>query len=189
MKKLFILYLLLLSNFAFAQEKVLTTDLKLGVGRAVLGTGDYQMYRFESELTKKITQWVSASVAIYIGVGYDNTLFLRQVNAVGTDLNVFLSPFGNHRTHNFKIGTGLTGIYANITASQGRRSIYDSDLNTFTVIENITTEVRRTTGFSIIVEHEISVGTRYLLGMKAIMQPYSNTDILVGFNLKFGVKL
>jgi hypothetical protein len=188
MEKLIII-LLFLSSYAFGQEKLSTTDLKLGVGVANLGTGDYQMNRFESEFTKKFTKWLSSSVAVNVGIGYSDYVLLRQVNALSADLNVFVSPFGNQRKHNFKIGTGFTGIRANITASMGRSTIYNRELGTYEIRETIITESRRTTGFSMIVEHEISLGKKYLIGAKIMVQPYSNADILAGANLKFGIKL
>jgi len=107
MKKLiFVILFCLLNVFAFAQEKS-TLDFKLGVGRAVLGSGDYWLYRFEGELTKKWNKLISSSVAINVGIGYDNQIFLRHANSFHADLNVFISPFGNQRANNFKIGTGF----------------------------------------------------------------------------------
>jgi hypothetical protein len=166
-----------------------TLDFKLGVGRAVLGTGDFGLYRFESELTKKWNKYVSSSLAINVGFGYSNSVGLRQANSLHADLNVFVSPFGNQRRNNFKIGTGITGIYANVTASQGKRMVYDEISKMYVQQEVILTETRRASGFSMIIEDEISVGTRYLLGIKIIVQPYSNADILSGANLKLGIKL
>jgi hypothetical protein len=188
MKKLIVI-LLFLSNCAYAQEKPSTTDLKLGVGVANLGKGDYKMNRFESEVTKKFTKWLSGSVAVNVGIGYSDYVSLRQVNTLSADLNLFVSPFGNQKKHNFKIGTGFTGIRANITASMGSRAVYNRELDTYEMRETIITETRRTIGFSMIIEHEVSIGKKYLLGAKLMVQPYTTGDILTGANLKFGIKL
>jgi hypothetical protein len=188
MKNLIII-LLLLSSSLFAQEKTSTLDFKLGVGRASLGNGDYGMFRLENELTKKFGKWLSSSISINVGIGCDNTVFLRQTNALSADWSLFISPFGNYRKNNFKVGTGLTGIYANITASQGRRTIYNRELDTYEQKEDFISETRRQTGFSIIIENELSIGKSYLLGLKVFAQPYTNGDILTGANIKFGIKL
>ena len=189
MKNLILIMLVLWGNFAFAQEKKQSTiDFKLGIGYAQFGTGDYGMTRFEAEITKKWNKWLSTSAAINTGIGYNNPPFFYQVNALHGDLNVFISPFGNQRRNNFKLGTGFTAVYANVTAQTGKRNVYNEETRTITEVEYFNTETRRTTGFSMILENELSVTERFLLGAKVLVQPYSNGDILAGFTFNIGMK-
>lgn len=189
MKKHFIILLVCLSNFIYAQNKPSSLDFKIGVGNAMLGTGDYHLMRFESELTKKWNRWLSNSFAVNVGIGYRSAPYFRQANSLHADLNVFVSPFGNHRRNNLKIGTGLTTMQANVSYMNGRRIVYNEQTKELTEVEYYGTETRRTTGFSMIIEDELSIGEKYLIGLKLLMQPYSNADILVGFNFKLGIKL
>ncbi|MCU0390793.1 MAG: hypothetical protein MUE81_06710 [Thermoflexibacter sp.] len=191
MKTLFFSILL----FAFTWESTAqdvrpsTVDFKIGIGRALLGTGDYGFYRFENEVTKKWTKWFSTSLVLSIGTGYNNQFPIRHINTFHADFNLFVSPFGNQRINNFKIGTGFTVMGANITSSFGRRMIYDEGRKVFITMEDIRSESRRATGVSMIIEDEISVSKRLILGLKILIQPYSNADILSGFVMKFGFKL
>jgi hypothetical protein len=178
-------------SVAQAQDKPSTIDFKFGVGVALLGTGDYSLYRFESELTKKWHSLISSSFAFNVGAGYRGGTagYLYHVNSYHADLNLFLSPFGNQRRNNLKMGTGLTWIYANVTASRGSSEVYDPTNKTYTRVETFSTETRKASGFSMIVEDEMSIGAKYLLGVKIIVQPYTNADILSSISLKFGIKL
>ncbi len=86
------------------------------------------------------------------------------------DANFFASPFGNDKLNNLKIGTGASLMY-----------VYDN-------IGNERADHRITFGVNAIIENEISIQQKYLLGLKAMLQPYLNGDINISLMIKFGKK-
>ncbi len=101
----------------------------------------------------------------------------------------FFSPFKNHKKHNFKVGTGLSFIYLSETHEDGQIGFFTDPY--FAV------SARSGLGFNAIIDHEIAIGKRYLIGGRIIFQPYEgrNLDIYapdyasMGFLVRFGIRL
>jgi hypothetical protein len=183
MKKAVVLLVFLLgTTFVSAQtESVSTVDVKLGLGTSFLGSGDILVGKVEGELTKKWNRLISNSVSLNFGYG-KSTMFdqyvLQETFTTHLDGNLFLSPFGNHHFYNFKLGTGFSLMYVSDTYpardAWARQSQSDR---------------RVSLGASMIVEQEITIAKRNLLGVKAMIQPYLNGDIASSLMLKVGRKL
>lgn len=159
-----------------------TVDLKFGLGYALAGTGDMRVVMFENELTKKWHRLFSNSLAL--NFGYSNNGVNENTTVVQANLNLFLSPFGNDKRNNFKIGGGLSYAFTNDV-----RIIAERFENGVSVDRDTQIDERRALGANAILENETMVGKRYLIGLKAIVQPYFNGDITSGFFVKFGLKL
>jgi hypothetical protein len=185
MKNIFVI-LLLLSSSAFAQDKPSTVDLKFGVGITFI---NHKIIRFENELTKKWNPFFSSSISMNFGFGGGS--MKESLTVINGDINVFFSPFKNHKKHNFKVGTGLSFIYLSETRENGKPGFFADPY--FAV------SVRSGLGFNAIIDHEIAIGKRYLIGGRIIFQPYRgrrrNPDIYtpyyasLGVLVRFGIRL
>ena len=157
------------------------TDIKFGIGRGFMGTRDNSMLTFETELTNKWHRLFSASASANYGLKLSG--LSENVSFFHTDLNLYYSPFGNHKTGNFKIGTGVSFLYVDDLWESGSYTDVTGML-----IREFSDEKRKAFGYSIIFEHEILIGRRLLLALRARYQEYS-TDSQVNLGVKFGVKL
>ncbi len=158
-----------------------TVDVKLGVGASFLGSGDLLVGKLDGELTKKWNRFLSNSVALNFGYGDDNWYSdypWQRTFTTHLDGNVFLSPFGNHHRYNLKLGTGLSLMY-----------VADSYLLADRGFPGRRQDRRASLGYCMIVEQEIAVGKRGLVGLKTMIQPYLNGDIATSVMLKVGRKL
>lgn len=158
-------------------EAQIVHNAKLGVGASFLGTGDVIIGKLEGEVTRKWNRVISNSVALGIGYGdsefYDST-FPQRTLTLHIDANVFVSPFGNRGIYNFKLGTGPSLMYT---------------LDTYQRRDNTIREDRLSLGFSMIIENEVAILDKYLLGLKMMVQPYLSRDIASTLLLKFGKRL
>lgn len=170
----------LLANAAFAQYiDSSTVDIKVGLGPSYLKTGTILIGKAEIELTKKWNTYISQAVSVSGGYGdvqfYDKYASASQTAfTTHVDANIFLSPFGNNRYDNFKLGTGFSVMY--ISEKYPFQNIYLPPPN------------RVSLGYNLIIENEVAVSRKYLIGVKAIMQSYLNKDIATSVFLKAGRK-
>nr|WKN38795.1 hypothetical protein K4G66_08775 [Tunicatimonas sp. TK19036] len=181
MRKVFIACVLSLTVSSLVAQS--QGDIKLGVGLSFLGTGDMLVGKLEGEVTRKWNRIFSKSLALGIGYG-DNRLYYRptidyhtshqQTFTTHLDGNVFVSPFGNNGRYNFKLGTGLSLMFV-ADSPWGKNDRWQ--------------EERVSLGLNMIVEQEVTVAKRYLIGLKTMIQPYLNGDIASTLLLKFGRKL
>jgi hypothetical protein len=179
---------IIISGSVLAQEQISTIDFKFGTGFAWMQS--VKLTRFENVLTKKWNHLFSSSIGLNFGAGGDS--WVRSLTVINGDLNGFLSPFGNQKKYNFKIGTGITFIHL--------RQAVVYELNEFLNLPNgeevrkITTFTKRGIGFNIIIDQEVSIGKKYLLSGSFIMQPHIDKQSIYtyhffGFFLRGGIKL
>ncbi len=181
---------MLLASFAQSVDRS-TRDVKLGLGLSHLGTGDILIYKAEGEFTNKGNKIISNSVLLGVGYGDVGPRYYRValdnngnyitekriINPSFTthiDGNVFVSPFGNHRVYNLKLGIGISLMYVSV-----HRGTYS-----YPAVER-----RVSLGYNAIVEQEVTVSKQYLLGLKTMVQPYLNGDINLSLMLKIGKKI
>lgn len=181
LKRLFVVLLfILLAKTASAQYiDSSTVDIKFGLGPSYLKTGTILIGKAEIELTKKWNKFMSQSVLVSGGYGdvqfYDKYASSSQTAfTTNVDANIFLSPFGNNRYNNFKVGTGFSLMY--VSEKYPIQNIYLPPPN------------RVSLGYSLILENEIPLSGKYLIGVKAIVQSYLNKDIATSVFLKAGRK-
>lgn len=174
------LLLSLLADTAFAQYiDSSTVDIKVGLGPSYLKTGTILIGKAEVELTKKWNTYISQAVSVSGGYGdvqfYDKYASASQ-SAFTThiDANIFLSPFSNNRYDNFKLGTGVSVMY--VSEKYPIQNIY------------LPPPHRVSLGYNLIIENEVALSRRYLIGVKAMMQTYLNKDIATSVFLKVGRK-
>lgn len=163
---------------AFVTEAQIVHDAKFGIGASFLGTGDMLVGKLEGEATRAWNRIVSNSVALGVGYGdseFYNSTFPQRTFTLHIDANVFVSPFGNRGIYNFKLGTGPSLMYV----SDDYEAEGDESLE----------ENRLSLGFSMVVENEVAISDKYLLGLKMMVQPYLNGDIASTLLLKFGKRL
>lgn len=187
MKKLILVFLISFGNLAFAQDKPSTTDLKLGLGRSSWNGGMVNTFRFEAEFTKKWNRFFSSSVAadfIDFTVSSNSTLTIKLLKATSVGLNAFISPWGNNKKRNFKIGTGLSfmnyedyRLLSRITDANGTTEI------------NISYKTRWGIGYNVIIDYEYDLGKRYLIGARGILQQRSTVGSSLSYFLRLGIKL
>lgn len=157
-------------------------DLKLGAGVALSGSGDMLMTLIDNSLDWRATPYFTPSVSLLYGKsdrGLNLTSSLLQGN-----LNLFFSPFRNTRRNNFRIGTGLSVMGISNVYESGRTYIDGQFAYSEYAIEK-----DRTFGLNVLIEHEILLGDRCLLGLQAYTKMYQSGDILTGAMVKMGVRL
>ncbi|SFF48812.1 hypothetical protein SAMN04488541_10417 [Thermoflexibacter ruber] len=177
MKNIIYLCLLFLSTIAYAQEKPSTLDLKIGLG---FGLINIPAYKLENELTKKWNRFFSSSISIGFAVGNGDN-YMKSLDVIEGAINGFISPFGNQKKNNFKIGLGLAFIRSNNT-----RVVYKTEPPFVQVPEEwyaLYEERRR--NLNIIIDYERCIGKKYLIGARITSQPYFS---IIPF-LRFGIKL
>lgn len=183
MRKIIIILLISFTSVtAYAQSSM---DFKLGFGASNLGTGDKLVGKLEGEVTRKWNRILSNS--ILLGVGYGDfysrkvpqptndpdhvTYRKKEFNPsflTHLDANILVSPFGNDKTYNLKIGSGASLIY-----------VYDN-------IDSDREEQKISLGMNAIIENEFRLNNGILLGLKAMMQPYLKGDLNLSLLLKVG---
>lgn len=187
MKRLISLIMVLATFNVFAQTNQKTHnkkfDLRVGIGYLFMGSGDYSGISFENELNYQINNYFSTSASINMSRSMSGAPLEGVASCLGGNLNIFISPFKNNKLNDFRIGGGfafynISDVYvSSIRFVDGEQQKY------------YTTTEETTIGGSIIIEDTFNINGRFLIGMKAFMQPYTNGDINSGIMVKFGVKL
>ncbi len=159
-------------------------EVKVGVGTSLLGTGDVLVAKLEGEAIHQWNRILSGSVAVGIGYGdtqwYDpdefSTLFSRDA-IVHLDGNAFVSPFGNDKLYQLKLGTGPSVMY-----------VRDESYRDYTgfIWRRESLEQRFSLGASMIVEQEVRLRQSYTAGLKAMFQAYLNGDVSPTLLVKMG---
>ena len=187
MKRYYIIMLLLLSFSAFSQtsqeSKERKFDFRFGTGWSLLGTGDYSCITFENELNYRISRYFTTSASIGLGHSVAGAASSGFSAFIEGNLNIFISPFRNNRINDFRLGGGLS-VY----------NVYDNYLQSIHGVDGIeykdyVTRKETSVGWSVIIEDTFTIKKRFLLGVKAYMQPFFNGDINSGFTGKVGIKL
>lgn len=177
---MFIIFLTLTLGYAQAQDsKANPWEVKLGSGLAFHGTGDIITGNVEVEAGKKFNRILSSSAALNLGYGFNTSFgnWYQKTYYTHLDANIFASPFGNQGIYNFKLGTGPSLLYVRDVLPG--RGFNESDI----------TEDRLSLGFSVVIEQEVRIRQRFLLGLKFMTQPYLNGDIVHTLSLKAGALL
>jgi hypothetical protein len=184
MKNLVLTVALLLVGFATKAQEIGSnkTDLRLGVGMSLLGTGDMRAVMVENEANFQLGRYFTFAG----GLGYakSNQGVRRQASFFQLNANIFLSPFTNLRKNDFRLGGGLSW-YSVSDVFESSRTFLNGQ------IEDIDYSLSNRTsfGFNIILEHTYSISEKHLIGFKAFTQPYLNGDMNSGIMLKVGYRL
>ncbi len=165
----------------FSSSLIAQFDFRAGVGRTILGTGDMWTNVVDGELNFTVNNYLAVGTSL--AVGRSNTGVFINSSFTQGNINMFISPFGNDRISDFRVGGGFT-VY----------DVSDTKVTQYGMIDGIEFvdigfERRNAVGYSIIIENTIKMYERYLLGVKLFTQPYQNGDINSGIMLKLGVKL
>lgn len=157
-------------------------DIRIGVARTILGTGDIRTTTFETELNYKINSFFTTAVSLNYGIGDDQTI--GTASYIQGNTNIFISPFRNTRVFDFRLGGGLSYyLVSDITAqstSCGPNGCF---------VDEYVYDRRRELGYNIITEFVYRINESYLVGFKLYTQPYFNGDINSGLMIKFGIKI
>lgn len=186
MKKLsLIVIVLIISINLMAQVNKHKFDFKFGSGLGFMGSGDVTALCFENELNYKFNHYVSTSVSLGIGRTFQN-VYSHNDYLLGS-LNLFLSPFKNNGRNNFKIGGGYTLINETALYNPDR---YNLDYMQGNYNAGYYYLTRRVDGFSIIVEDEYMINSKFLIGGKIFVTGgRSEGGIVSGGMIKLGVLL
>lgn len=182
MKNLIIVVVILLAINANAQKAQPRFDFRFGVGTSLLGTGDMRTTMLESEFNYFMNTLFSSSISL--GYGRSNDGVFETASFFQGNLNVYVSPFRNHKRNDFRIGTGVS--YMNISDVYLESAEY---ANGVVVDEDYEFETRNTVGFNILLENTYSITEKFMIGLKLFTQPYENGDINTGAILKVGIKI
>lgn len=173
--------MLLLSLDLSAQE-VSKYEVRFGVGRTILGTGDIRTTTFENEFNYKLNSFFTTAISISYGKG-DEQVF-GSASYIQGNFNLFISPFKNTKAFDFRVGSGITYyVVSDIRAE------YVGCGNGFCIGHNYTYERRDSFGYNVITEVSYSINNRFSLGLKLYTQPYFIGDINSGLILKSGIKI
>ncbi len=157
-------------------------EIHMGIGRALLGSGDVITTQMETELNLKLNKYITLGENVTFGKGgwYD----YRFTNYIQINSNVFVSPFKNTGKGDFRLGTGLS--YSNVTDVQiiEEQIISNNIKYKRSIVDN-----RHTMGVNITIDYNHAVNNRVIIGGRLINQQYLNGDINTGIYLKCGIKL
>jgi hypothetical protein len=178
MRKLFIfLFLTTLTISINAQTSRL--NYKFGTGFGFMGSGDMLTISFENELNLAITRHLA--VASSFGYGKSDTGVHIHSDYLMGSANLFVSPFRNDRINNFRVGVGASVF--------SYTSFYEKSWSTETGSEYDFYR-RRTTGFNVILEDELMVGPKLLVGGKLYLTGgVAQGGILSGAMVKVGFRI
>lgn len=169
MNKQIILYLLLVLSSIFvmnAQTGDRDIDLRFGLGTSNFKNGNNLLLLSEYELNAKLTDYFTIAPSIILNHDSDSDFELPDF--FQANLNAFVSPFRNNRRNDFRMGSGLSFYRLNKGASYATRSAF---------------------GLNLILENTYMINDRFVIGIKAFIQPYLNKDINYGILLKAGINL
>ena len=184
MKRTVLITIALIAVFNLgAQVNTHKLDYKFGAGLGFMGSGDVMAQSFENELTYKLNSYFSTSISLGLGRTFKDVQ--SHNDYMSGSLNLFISPFKNNRRNNFKIGAGYTLI--NETASY---SSYDINYSEGTYNPNFNYLTQMVNGFSMILEDEYMIGSRFLLGGKIFVTGgVEEGGIVSGGMIKVGILL
>lgn len=178
---LFCLFILI-STQLFAQEIGSNLDIRFGVGRSLLGSGDMRTTMLENELNYQLNRFFTTAASV--GYGRSDQGVYETVSFIRGNLNVFFSPFKNTGTNDFRIGGGLS--FCDVPDARRTLSCFEEDETNITFYEF---DERQSLGFNAMIENTYAITNRLLLGLKLFAQPYFNGDINSGILFKTGVRL
>lgn len=155
-----------LSNLrpAAAQYGDRDIDLRAGLGISHLRQENCLLILEELEFNAELTDYLAIAPSLMLtseGKAEEILPDFFQAN-----LNLFLSPFGNKRRNDFRIGSGLS-FY--------KRGYPNTARSAF--------------GINLVLEDTFMLTNRFFIGFKALFQPYFNSNIHSGFLLKAGIDL
>ncbi|WPP47976.1 hypothetical protein [Catalinimonas niigatensis] len=157
-------------------------DVRFGVARTILGTGDIITTTFETELNYKINSYFTTAFSINYGIGDEQTF--GTASYIQGNTNVFMSPFRNTKLLDFRIGGGLSYyIVTDVIAQNVGCGSFGCIAGEYDYAR------RREFGYNVITEIAYQIDEKFLLGLKLYTQPYFNGDINSGLMVKFGVKI
>ena len=189
MKLLIIALFLFFTVQAFAQGTIGKFDIRLGVGRTLLGSGDIITSSVENEINYKLNPYFSSAIGFNFGRGTNGSPRTAASYLVG-NLTLFVSTFRNRGRNDFRIVTSLT--YYTVADSYKLYSTsfeYVDRQGRLVIDERTVFEIRQSLGFNAVIENTYSFGKRFLLGLKLFTQPYFNGDINSGVLLKIGTRI
>jgi hypothetical protein len=169
-------------NETVAQDSWSKTDIRLGIGTSLLGSGDMRTLMLENEFNQQLSPLLAASLGL--GIARSNSGVFETASFFQTNANIYLSPFKNDRRNDFRIGTGLSYYWASDAFVQSRQ--FDAGQ---VISENVIFDQRNSLGVNIIIENTYLISEKFLLGLKLLSQPYFNGDINSGVLLKFGFRI
>ena len=183
MKKTTLLLIATLSILtAQAQTAASRTDIRIGAGISMLGTGDMTAVVFENELNHRLNRHVSIGGGL--GFGRSNKGVFTHASFSQLHSGIFISPFGNERKNDFRIGAGLTWYW--VSDFYISTEVYTSGQ---LVYREYTFDKRSSAGFSITLENTYALSDKYRIGVKLFTQPYFNGDINSGILVKLGARI
>jgi len=184
MKKTVLLFvcLLLAGSSVLAQKAPLATDIRMGIGTSLLGSGDMQTIMVDNEINVGLNQLFTVGAGLGFGKSDDGVF--EQASFLQINANVYFSPWRNTRRNDFRIGTGLT--WYNVSDVYRSSSSF---LNGELVSSEHVLDTRSSFGYNIVLENTYLVTDRFLLGDKLFTQPYFNGDINSGGMLRLGLRL
>ncbi len=175
------LFSLFIFSDTFSQASLSKFDIRLGSGISFLGSGDLFAMNIENEINYRFSPYFSSSISLLAGKSYSD----RDTKATifATNLDAFLSPFGNNRNIDFRIGSGL--CYAGIEEI----SFYQEILTATAPANLYIKESWNTFGLNLILENSININPVFIVGLKAFSQRLFSGDINSGILLKIGVRI
>lgn len=175
------IFLPLGAAIAIDPTKLPFSDIKLGVGNGFFDPRDNSLLKIETEFSHKWNRYVTNSLSLNYGTMYRG--ISESLSIFHVDMNIFYSPFKNNKRHNFKIGTGVSYLYADETYFVGSR--FENGV----LVEEYDFSKRGMLGTPIILEHEIAVGQKHILGFKIAHYSYTRASQLTGVSIKLGIRL
>lgn len=178
-KTILILVLTTIAYYLNAQENSRKYDIKLGSGFGYMTNVAINTFNIEGDFNYKINKYFTAGFNLNSSGGnnskngyFSNNSFIAK-NSTFAAANIFISPFGNNKYNNFKIGTGLAFILQTTSSFVDPRNI-------------IINEPENTIGINLIVEDEQIIFSRFLIGGKLYINKNLNNSTLIGALVKIG---
>ncbi|HKJ42361.1 MAG TPA: hypothetical protein VKA27_09710 [Sunxiuqinia sp.] len=179
MKKILILAFLFSCLNVIAQKETRPFDFRFGIGKSLLGSGDYIVTVLENEVNYKLNHYFTTSVSVNFARNHEGEI--STTSFIQGNLNLFFSPFRNSRKNDFRLGSGFT-VYQ-VTDAARVAAYYENGVIVDTVHE---IDSRNSIGYNIIIEDSYNLTGQFFVGLKLFTQSYHNYDINTGGLLKIG---
>jgi len=189
MKKNATLLLLLISFYAFSQQK---NAFKVGFNRCIYGTGDYWGYEYYNEFLLPIKPRITFAPSFHIGYGSSSVSFADQprfkTTSFGIDGMIYVSPWKFQKSK-VQIGVGPSLRHF----SDGSPDIYivrQTQLPNSSVILNNYTFNYETKpnylrlGYSAVIDGELNITPLWVVGGRLSFSNYTY-DVISQYGISF----
>ncbi|GAB2771205.1 hypothetical protein GCM10027275_12420 [Rhabdobacter roseus] len=185
--------LLAVGHSAAAQEPALQT-VKAGVSYILFGSGDMTGINYYNEYNRQLNRFMAFGPSVHLGYGSSDIGYLRFTKAsFALDPNLYFSPMRFDRSK-VRIGVGPSFRFLSDSHPNGYGIYFQGAIpNLPSSMEYVIGPLQYerpqnywTVGYTVVLEAELKVATRWMLGARASFQSYTSGETAATLGLNVG---